>query len=160
MEIKLIKEQFSNEKIFNKIIPKIIEWDNSDLHGRGLYKKMEKYAYIELKISVNIKESFVSTIEWNEDLIPLEFSETVIDVLNFFISLVKVLKNEDMYFKVEMIDGGYSPVDSTNKLYEIATIFAILDCFDSSDRIITKLDIERIEKIKKVYSKFPKNSNP
>jgi hypothetical protein len=156
MEIEFDQRKFKNVKVFNAIIPKILEWENTELSGKGLFKKMEKYAYIELKLTVNRTDSLVSTINWKEEIVPLDLSDTVISVLNFFISLVRVLKKEDFSFRVEMTDGGYHPIDSSESAFEMVTIYAILDCFGCSERTITNLDIERNEKYKEEYKSFQK----
>ena len=158
MKIEL-ENNFGRERTFNTIIPKIKDWNYSDLHGKGLYSNINRFAFVELKFSVNNSKYSNSNLLWNEELIPLKFSETVISTLNFFISLVRVLKNEDVSFNIELIDGGYHPIDSSNLSYEIATIRAILNCFQSSDKIISQSDITRIHSYQIAYENYKKNRN-
>lgn len=119
---------------FESIEQKLLEWNLKSVYGRGLYVKYTgKYGHIELEISKQFNEK-KNEIIWN---IPDSKIKNDIDykphsevILNEFFNYFYELRGDKNLIKIEIQDGSYHPVDSQGKHYKIATMYALVDCFD------------------------------
>ena len=59
---------------------------------------------------------------------------TVIDVITFFSNYITAIRGERNSFIYEITDGSSHAVDSDQRNYIRATIYAIIDCFDKNYR--------------------------
>ena len=143
-----ISRSYANASALSKLKTKIIDWDYTTLHGEGVYRTLEKFGYIALEIRKDDDNYAPCTMDWNEKLIPLEFSTTIEELLSFFMSYVEALKGERITLKFKITDGAYHVVDSNYFAYQTAMIRALFDCFDCNEKDITKRDRNYIEQVK------------
>lgn len=151
-----ISSAFYASKDFHEINDNIKLWDYEDLKGEGFFNKPTKYAYLSITIKKS-KELNSTQIQWEDNLqIPMEFRESIKDVFSFFIAYTEGLKGQESPpLRIRIADGGFHPVDSSNLSFRLATICAILDCFEKPIKVITENDRRRISEFK---SSFEKNN--
>jgi hypothetical protein len=130
-EILLYKEIYEAHRLFN-INTHLLNWDLRPVEGKGLYVGGHtNYGHIELKIYKSLDNQ--TKMIWNltRSQLPDEWGakEQVEKALRFFISYFEGIKGERMALIFEIIGGSYHPVDSKDRNYAIATIYAIIDCF-------------------------------
>lgn len=150
MSEQFIIGAFSGAVSFHEINQKIIDWNYSDLEGEGFYYKhfSGRYGHVKLKIS-KIENSEKIIIEWNDNAkIPEEYRGAILKTLGFFISYIEGLKGKQQSLKIEITDGSYHAVDSRNLAYEIATLFALHDCFGNLKKEISERDRKLIARFK------------
>lgn len=133
-------------KVFDKSLNQIYDWNYNDVIGENLYKKYTgHYAFVKLKISKNtdtLNHEFINKLTLTE--LPLEFVNEIKNTLFDFIAFLKQLKNDVPFLKIEIIDGTYHPIDSKKSSFKIATCNAIKNAFDRSYLPISDKDLKSI----------------
>lgn len=126
---------------FNHINSQLVNWDLGIVEGEatnGIYPKMRNYGYVKIKMYAS--EYSNSHMIWNvpELDLPAESGakEAISEVLRFFVGYLTALKGTPVSLNFEINDGCYHPVDSTPTGYMLATIYAIIDCFDDDYRVL------------------------
>jgi len=88
-------------------------------------RTVEKYAVVHIRM---LKES--GTFVWDvpESKIPIEFMDAILSTIKNIINIPKGLAPFSSFnFSYQIIDGSWSPTDSSTKTFEIATFMAIAD---------------------------------
>ena len=126
------------------------KWDYSLVEGEGLYYSMTgKYGHIKINISKN-EETINSDYLINnltETQLPLDYLDEVVDVLQFFSLYVRGIKGENIGLKFEIKDSSFHIVDSKRFDFQVATFWALVNCFDKT-KSITEEDKQRIRNYK------------
>lgn len=150
MSEQFIKRALIGAVTFHEINQKIIDWNYSDLEGEGFYYKLLSGRYGHVKLKISKIENFDNIlIEWNNNAqIPENFREIILKTLGFFVSYIEGLKGKQQSLKIEIIDGSSHSVDSSNLGYEIATKFALHDCFGNLKKEISESDRKLIARFK------------
>lgn len=90
---------------------------------------------------------YQSNVIWNitEKQISSEYTYKpfVEKVLTFFIDYLSILKCERVNLTFEINNGSYNDVDSQDSYYEVATLLALINCFDKEH---TQFDYVKFEK--------------
>lgn len=152
MERVRLRDNFLYSLLLNEINEKIKNWDYSEISGFGYYQKYTgHYAHVGIKISKSddqySQHQLISNI--NENQLPLAYLNEIIRNLNFFISYASAIKGERFGLKFEIIDGSHHVVDSRVTDFHVATIYALVDCFDKTIKPITEKENLYIESCKK-----------
>lgn len=152
MERVRLRDTFLYSLLLNKINENIKKWDYSEISGFGCYQTYTgHYAHVGIKISKNNDQyplhELISNIDENQ--LPLAYLNEIIRNLNFFISYTTAIKGERAGLKFEIIDGSHHVVDSRVTDFHIATIYALVNCFDKTIKPITERENIEIERCKK-----------
>ena len=123
---------YEAHRLFN-INQHLTDWDLSPVEGRGLnVGGNTNYGHVQIKIYKSSDSH--SKMIWNltQDQLPDEWGakRCVEDALQFFISYFEGIRGESISLIFEINDGSYHPVDSKDRNYRTATIYAIVDCFN------------------------------
>ncbi|MEO4006527.1 hypothetical protein [Flavobacterium sp. CAU 1735] len=93
--------------------------------GNCLRQTVEKYAVVHIRM---LKES--GTFVWDvpESKIPIEYMDAILSTIKNIINIPMGMAPFSSYnFSYQIIDGSWSPTDSSTKTFEIATFMAIAD---------------------------------
>ena len=149
-------------KSFDKIKNKIVSWDYSIVFGECVFIKYsgDKFAHIELTISKSNFTISKDSITWKVE--PYEINQScrnyVVPVLSHFNQYVKTVKKNSINLHFEITDGTYSPKERPIS-FHMATVFAVLNCFDKNivfkDKNQNQNNLERIKaRAKEEYEKM------
>lgn len=162
-----IREVVLYASLFHQIGSQIEEWNLEKIQGIGFYKRHSSggnYAHIELSIVENTEQFAENCIIWNinEQILPSQigYKRFIERVLSFFASHVSALKGKYIKLQFEINDGSYQPVDTRPRHFEIATIYALINCFDKGFKPLRQKDKEYIEVLQKRAIEFSKKNNP
>ncbi len=146
-----LRNEFPNAVELNSINKGLKEWDYSEICGEGIFQKYTgHYGHVKLKISKteDIYGTHQLTTLVPEDQLPSPYKNEVIKVLNFFISYLQGIKGERAGLKFEIVDGSFHAVDSMHKDFQVATFFALVNCFDKSLKQVSENERKLIETAK------------
>ena len=109
------------------------KWDLSAVEGRGSFVGGQaNYGHVQIKMYGTSERE--SKMIWNltSSQLPYEIGaiKGVEEALSFFLSYLDGIRGESTHLIIEVNDGSYHPVDSKAWNYKIATIYAIVDCFN------------------------------
>lgn len=146
-----IERKYPSSFGFHHINEAMINWDFSILTGEGLYYKTnsDKYGHIGIRIS-STETTRNILIEWKDEVsIPIKFRSSVIKVLSFFVSYLEGLKGQEVSLLFEVFEGSNHHLHSDEACFELATHFALRDCFGKPIHEITVSNRELIADRKK-----------
>ncbi|SHE79811.1 hypothetical protein [Pedobacter caeni] len=148
-DIQLNNKLYSVEAL-SHITQQLIDWDFQPVTGIGLYTKIERYAHLEIKLYLS--DSYDSRVIWNTDetYFPydIRIGKAIEKYLLFFTNYLSALKGKSVQLIFEITDGTYHLVDSDDKTYGYAVLYALVDCFDKTYYKPDELKIARIAGIK------------
>lgn len=137
---KKILKKLRGVELLAQITEKIKNWDFSTLEGAGYFNKGEHYGHIELKIYTT-KEYLQDRIIWNIDefQLPEDTRYTVLTYLEFFHTLLLSLRSErPLYPVIEITNGSNAPTENWRTALPLATVYALVNCFDNNFSPLTK----------------------
>ncbi|MET3980119.1 hypothetical protein ABIB62_002540 [Mucilaginibacter sp. UYP25] len=136
---------YSKFKELKAIEEKLINWDLSIVEGGGEFIKSINggYGHIELKIYSDNREKVIWSV--SEKQLPdiYKIKEHIIDTIKTFHGHLVALRGENLNLVYEVTKSSFHAIDSHPQYYAIATIYAIINCFDKSYR---EFDSEKIMK--------------
>lgn len=145
-----IERKYPSSFGFHPINEAMINWDFSPLTGEGFYYKTnsEKYGHIGLRIS-SAETTRNILMEWKDEVsIPIKFRSSVIKVLSFFVSYLEGLKGQKVSILFEVFEGSSHHLHSDETSFELATHFALHDCFGKPIQEITESNRKLIANLK------------
>lgn len=146
-----LRNEFLYSVELNKINENLIDWDYSEVYGEACYKKYTgHFGFVKIKIS-KVEGEFPThqlVNNLSEKELPIPFLNEITKSLNFFIAYLRGIKGERIELKIEIIDATYHIVDSRHTDFQVATFYAICNCFNKTLRKISEQELEVIENCK------------
>ncbi|HEY4651891.1 MAG TPA: hypothetical protein VIG72_10780, partial [Pontibacter sp.] len=145
MEHTSLSPDIYNSHEFFQINENLIKWNLESVQGEGFFKKYTgKYAHIKIKMYASKEYDWTSSVIWNVDkkLLPdsLGHKMFIEKVLNFFLTYLSGLRGERIHLTFEINDGTYHPVDSQAGDFLVATVYALINCFDKNFNMLRPSD--------------------
>jgi hypothetical protein len=145
----------------NQITNEVLNWNYEPKKGIAIYTKSERYAHIEINIALT--DYHINKVVWSvrEEFIPVEFHSEVEEVLAFFCNYILALKGYwQKQLIIEITNGSFNH-DTARKSFALATILALVNCFNNKAFELRESDLKRIrisqEKGAEVLKHFRRN---
>lgn len=149
MNIKI--EQPHYIQYFGKITLQLTDWDLQPVAGEGaLIHYTGKYGHIGIKIYEGNESG--SKLIWNTDRTIFPFDillvQEIVKFTECFCNYLSIVKGKSTMLTFEITDGSFHPIESRDKFYGLATLYAIINCFDKEYNPISDSQKSLIARLK------------